>query len=164
MSFCGACTSGLSKLRPARQYCAAREGTVLGPLLFLIYINDLPDAVSSHTRLFADDCIMYREIKSPQDSALLQKDIDSLCQWENTWQISFNSAKCYVMHVSHKTKPLTQEYHMNGRALESVSHHLYLGWRSVKTLTGPVTSNKFQAKPIKCLACCAGTSMFAVKR
>ena len=57
-----------------------------------------------YTRLFADDCIMYREIKSPQDSALLQKDIDSLCQWENTWQMSFNSAKCYMSCMS-LTKP-----------------------------------------------------------
>ena len=72
------------------------QGTVLGPLLFLIYINDVPDAVSSDVRLFADDCIMYKEIKTAKDQDALQKDIDSLCKWEKSWQMSFNSTKCYT--------------------------------------------------------------------
>ena len=94
------------------------QGTVLGPLLFLIYINDLPDAVSSDVRLFADDCIMYKEIKSAKDQDALQKDIDSLCKWEKSWQMSFNSTKCYTMHVTHKTNILTRDYNMNGKVLE----------------------------------------------
>ena len=103
------------------------QGTVLGPLLFLIYINDLPDAVSSDVRLFADDCIMYKEIKTAKDQDALQKDIDSLCKWEKSWQMSFNSTKCYTMHVTHKTNILTRDYNMNGNVLETVKHRPYLG-------------------------------------
>ena len=67
------------------------QGTVLGPILFLIYINDLPDEASSSTiRLFADDCILYRSIKTQQDSTLLQYDLNSIAQWELTWQMKFN--------------------------------------------------------------------------
>ena len=99
----------------------------MGPLLFSIYINDLPDAISSRVRLFADDCIVYREIKSPQDSDLLQTDIDSLSKWESTWQMSFNVSKCYSMRVSHKTKPFTRDYLMDGKILQSVKHQPYLG-------------------------------------
>ena len=103
------------------------QGTVLGPLLFLIYINDLPDAVSSDVRLFADDCIMYKEIKTAKDQDALQNGIDSLCKWEKSWQMSFNSTKCYTMHVTHKTNILTRDYNMNGNVLETVKHHPYLG-------------------------------------
>ena len=75
------------------------QGTVLGPTLFLLYINDLPLQVSSSTtRLFADDCILYREIDSPADAKLLQHDLDALQNWERTWLMSFNSIKevlCY---------------------------------------------------------------------
>jgi hypothetical protein len=58
------------------------QGTVLGPLLFLAYINDLPDNISSNVRLFADVCVLYREIKNEFDSTSLQEDLDKLVTWE----------------------------------------------------------------------------------
>ena len=58
------------------------QGTVLGPLLFLIYINDITDYVSSSYRLFADNCILYRQINSPTDAAILQNDLKELENWE----------------------------------------------------------------------------------
>ena len=54
------------------------QGTVLGPLLFLVYINDLPDGLSATPRLFADDCLLYKVINSPEDCTALQNDLDRL--------------------------------------------------------------------------------------
>ena len=65
--------------------CAVTSGvpqdTVLGPLLFLMYINDLPTGFSSTIRLFVDDCLLYRTITSPADSLHLQKGLDALSKW-----------------------------------------------------------------------------------
>ena len=60
------------------------QGTVLGPLLLLMVINDLPDTVTSNTRLFADDCIIYHTVKSIQDCLQLQEDLRELATWEET--------------------------------------------------------------------------------
>ena len=103
------------------------QGTVLGPLLFLTYINDLPDSIHSQVRLFADDCILYREISSPTDSDILQQDIDTLCTWEQTWQMSFNPSKCFTMHMTHKKKAIIQQYKMGISSLQVVDHYPYLG-------------------------------------
>ena len=65
------------------------QGTVLGPLLFLVYINDLPRGIQSDIRLFADDCIIYREIKSPEDQLKLQQDLNDVIAWEKKWEMSF---------------------------------------------------------------------------
>ena len=75
------------------------QGSVLGPVLFLIFINDLPENIRSSVRLFADDCVLYRNIESPTDCQILQDDLNSLAQWEADWQIKFNVAKCHSMRV-----------------------------------------------------------------
>ena len=66
------------------------QGSVLGPILFLIFINDLPDNIRSSVRLFADDCVLYRNIHSIQDCFILQEDLTSLGQWEADWQMKFS--------------------------------------------------------------------------
>ena len=68
------------------------QGTVLRPLLFLLHINDLPSVVSSKVRLFADDCLIYRNIKNKEDQIALQKDLNLLENWGNTWGMRFNAA------------------------------------------------------------------------
>ena len=70
------------------------QGTVLGPLLFLIYINDLPDLITSSCSLFADDCLLYREIDTPDDYKTLQNDLSKVESWANEWIMTFNTTKC----------------------------------------------------------------------
>ena len=69
------------------------QGTVLGPHLFLFHINDIHHQVSSITRLFADDCLVYREINSTEDEAALQSDLNTMVNWSKTWGNSLQSNK-----------------------------------------------------------------------
>ena len=83
------------------------QGSVLGPVLFLIFINDLPDNIRSSVRLFADDCVLYRNIKSPLDCHILQDDLNSLAKWETDWQMEFNVSKCHSMRVTRLHQAIT---------------------------------------------------------
>ena len=103
------------------------QGTVLGPLLFLIYINDICEGLSSNIRLFADDCLLYRTIKSSLDVGHFQDDLNRLGAWCRTWQMNFNVKKCSIMHLSRHRQPITDQYSLNGTVLSSVSSHPYLG-------------------------------------
>ena len=66
------------------------QGSVLGPILFLVYINDLPDELSSQVRLFADDTAVYLTIGGADDGKVLQNDLDRLSVWEDRWDMEFN--------------------------------------------------------------------------
>ena len=77
------------------------QDTVLGPLLFLIYINDLPNNIHSTVPLFADDCVLFREINNQLHSQELQKDLDEVTKWEHDWQMNFNPDKCFVIRLTH---------------------------------------------------------------
>ena len=100
------------------------QGTVLGPLMFLCDINDLPDVVRSQVRLFADDCLLYRQIKSNEDHVLLQKDLTELEIWASRWGMRFNAKKCYVMSIRNTSSHL---YQLDNTILQQVSTNPYLG-------------------------------------
>ena len=104
------------------------QGTVLGPLLFLAFINDMPEVTTSETRLFADDGLLYREIKTEADSAELQKDLNAREDWEQTWQMHFHPEKCQVIHMcTNKRFRKYPTYKLHGHTLEAVESAKYLG-------------------------------------
>eukprot|EP00057_Strongylocentrotus_purpuratus_P029222 XP_011683696.1 PREDICTED: RNA-directed DNA polymerase from mobile element jockey-like [Strongylocentrotus purpuratus] len=105
------------------------QGTVLGPLLFLIFINDLPDCVSSSIRLYADDAFLYRTTNSHDDIESLHRDLANVQEWERKWLMSFNVDKCEVLRISNKRKPIigASPYSIHGTTLRTLDEAKYLG-------------------------------------
>ena len=100
------------------------QGTVLGPLLFLVHINDLPTRVKSQVRLFTDDCLLYRTIKTARDHITLQEDLSALQIWAQDWGMRFNARKRYILSINNKSKYF---YALDNTTLKQVSTNPYLG-------------------------------------
>ena len=102
------------------------QGSVLGPLLFLIYINDIPEKVRNFLLLFADDLKLVVNAHMPD---IAQKDLDVLNDWQDKWLLSFNTTdnKCKVLPVSRRGRCITNEYYLNGTILPIVETERDLG-------------------------------------
>ena len=111
------------------------QGTVLGPLMFLLYINDITTNISSPLRLFADDCLLYNTINSQEDTDMLQQGLNQLCDWATTWQLNFNVTKCAVIRCTRSSSPVNVDYILNGTTLKLVEQHTYLGILIHKSLS-----------------------------
>ena len=103
------------------------QGSVLGPILFLAYINDLPEQVKSQVRLFADDTVVYITMDKQDSPAVLQGDLKQLELWETLWDMEFNPGKCQVIHVTTSRYPLRTDYVLHGQVLETTTSARYLG-------------------------------------
>ena len=80
------------------------QGSVLGPLLFLLYVNDITSAVkNSYVKLYADDLSVFRVINNTCDAKLLQNDLEYIYQWANLWQLKINFDKCRCMHFGYSS-------------------------------------------------------------
>lgn len=111
------------------------QGSVLGPLLFLIFINDLPNSILSSIRLFADDCVLYRRISSQNDQLILQEDLNKIVNWCSLWLMSLNISKCQYMCVTRKRQIINHQYSINSSALTQVDSYRYLGVTITNQLT-----------------------------
>ena len=101
------------------------QGSVLGPLLFTIYVNDLPSCVSSSLLMFADDTKLFRCIRSEMDVAQLQHDIDALFEWSKLWLLSFNISKCKHLRIGQQSH--SSSYTLDGTTIDSVVNMRDLG-------------------------------------
>ena len=106
------------------------QGSVLGPLLFVLFINDLPDKMKNITKLFADD---LKLIVNAKNRAEVNQDIASLEKWESLWLLCFNPKKCKVMHLEYNNNPMNH-YFLDGVLLEDVTSEKDLGLVMSKNL------------------------------
>jgi len=94
--------------------------------MFLLYINDIDENISSTIRLFADDCIIYRMIESVEDSLCLQRDLHSIYSWANKWQMKLNIDKCVVLRCTRSLSPLQFVYKVTDETIKVNEQHQYL--------------------------------------
>ena len=105
---------------------------MLGPILFVMFVNDLPDVIKCNIQMFADDTKLYRAVRDPSDAKLLQADINAAIDWSKKWQLGFNAGKCKVLHVGRVND--RQTYAMGDSQLERTDAERDLGVQVDSTL------------------------------
>ena len=96
------------------------QGSVLGPLLFLLYIDDIHSAIShSSVLMFADDIALYKEVISSSDQEMLQADLSQVFKWSCKWQLNLNPSKCETICISYRCSPPAANYRLNNHALST---------------------------------------------
>ena len=103
------------------------EGSLLAPLLFSLFINDLPTTITSGCLMYADDVKIFRQISSPSDSLELQRDLDRLAAWSTSWGLTLNPSKCKSFTVTLRRAPVQITYNIGGIDLEHVEEIRDLG-------------------------------------
>ena len=102
------------------------QGSVLGPVLFLVYINDIDEGVTGIISKFADDTKIANSVVSNEQTKEIQNNRDKLSEWRQLWQMSFNENKCKVMHLGYQNEKV--KYILNGIQLKrSVDNQIDLG-------------------------------------
>ena len=127
------------------------QGSILGPLLFLAYINDLPYSVTCNSDLFADDTVLHRHIENRSDCDLLQEDLTSASEWCKSWLVTLKTEKCEVLHITRKNDPIRCQYSLNNILLPEVDHHKHLGLWLESSLSWDYHINSICAKANKVL-------------
>ena len=112
------------------------QATVLGPLCFLLYINDMGNNISSNLKLLDDDTLLYGLVHNASNALHLQRDLDNLVTWAQEWQMNFHHSKCYVLWIYRIKNPIIHHYTMLCQTQKLLTTSLILALPSQKHLTG----------------------------
>ena len=115
---------GCRQRRVSQVTSGVPQGSILGPLLFLLYVNDIPDSVLSTAKLFADDTKLYSRVRNQEDCNALQADLNALAAWSRKWLLRFNETKCVVLKIH---SAIQYVYTLNGKCLSEETSQKDLG-------------------------------------
>ena len=136
------------------------QGTVLGPLLFLLYVNDLDSVVKYSTiKLFADDVLLYAPVRSIKDCSALQDDLAAIFYWTTRWQLRLNPNKCEALAITNQRIPLTYTYHIDQHPISWRDSVKYLGLHVHSKLSWSKHCKSIVSKATRSLNCLR-SSMF----
>ncbi|CAB3991102.1 Hypothetical predicted protein [Paramuricea clavata] len=126
------------------------QGSILGPMLFLLFINDLTDIIppSTSTGLYADDTKLYKAIRSRQDSDLLQESLSHAEDWSKQSNIDFDASRCKVLTISRRKSPNETRYHLGSTELVRVISEVDLAIAVTRKLESINTSFKLYPRQI----------------
>ena len=96
------------------------QGSVLGPLLFVLYINDLPEAITCLSKLYADDTKIYQAVNNAKDAEIFQENIKQLWNWSIEWQLHFHPDKCHILHLGKAN--IEKSYYMGAGDMSPHTH------------------------------------------
>ena len=108
------------------------QGSVLGPLLFIIFINDIDKDIISLLSKFADDCKITRKVNTDEDADNVQEDINTLSSWSDKWQLVFHPEKCKLLHIGHNNT--NKNYYLKGTEVKKVEEEKDLGIITTKDM------------------------------
>ena len=137
-TFCVRVGSSLSQQRPVLS--GVPQGSILGPLLFLMYVNDLPRQISSKCLMYADDIKIWRTLNTSLDRVRLQDDLDHVTDWLNEHYLTPNAGKCVCMHVGQRIPGHT--YSISGAPLRTSTCERDLGSQISADLSVTPNANK----------------------
>jgi len=127
------------------------QGTILGPVLFITFINDISENLTSNTKLYANDCLLYSAIASDADYEIMKCDLRKLEYWCSNWLLTFNVSKCKVLYLTRSRRHIEQLYFLYGKQLESSNCETYLGVELNSRLKGGDHCHKLANKCNKLL-------------
>ena len=118
-------TIGSDKSNWANVLSGIPQGSVLGPILFVLFINDIPNALQNVSRIFADDTKAYKVVRTIEEQDNLQEDLNSALNWSQAWQMNFNIDKCHALHMGFNS--MHYPYRIDGFIIDSVPEEKDLG-------------------------------------
>ena len=127
------------------------QGSVLGPIMFLLYVNDMPIGINSYMNMFADDAKIMRKVKTLEDCNKLQEDLDKIYDWSVKWQMEFNINKCHVMKMGKSKYRPCKTYKMGEKIIKEVTEEKDLGVIIQNDLSPEKHVNKIFGKTYKML-------------
>ena len=138
------------------------QGSVLGPLLFLLYIDDLTSYCEhSESKIFADDTKLYGKVCNVKDAEILQNDLDNIYEWSKEWNLKFNASKCNILHYGKKNERFL--YHLNGNLIDHREEEKDLGVYVSEDMTFQKQLQSCVAKANKLLAMIKTTFTYLTK-